>query len=274
MEALVTLVTRHPLATGVALVALFFPIALVSTGPLNDGPEDLPYVLWSLAFALPLLWAAHRPQVALGLSAIPLAIQGAVADVPLAADTTVLVALAFLAAREPWRRARWWVGGVLVVAAFFAYRWTVHPGSTFFDTGELVSALSGFAVIVGLVAAAVTLGALVRSQQEQVRTLQELAASLERDRQLAGDLAAAQERARIAADMHDVVAHSLAVIAVQTDAAQLLLSQGEADSRAVRAVGAAHGASVQALRETRRIVGTLTDAARSPQPATDPRGAA
>jgi signal transduction histidine kinase len=80
------------------------------------------------------------------------------------------------------------------------------------------------------------------------------------------------ERARIARELHDIVAHHLSVITVESEAARLTSPELSADA-AVRFEAIAATAR-EALRETRRLLGVLREdtaggAARSPQPGLD-----
>lgn len=279
MQNLSTMPARHPVVLGGLVAALIFPIALMSTGIVNQGPDDLPYVVWALAFCLPLLVVVRRPECSLLLLLIPLGIQYVVTDIAMAADSAVLIGLAFLAAKRPWRSCRYWAAGVLLAALIMTVDWTAGAESPRWTAGQLVGTLSIFMTVAGLIAAALMVGTLTRMRQQQARTWRELAASLERDRQHAIDLSTAEERTRIAADMHDILAHSLAVIAIQTDAARLLLREHRDDpadlDAACQAVDAAHEASVVALRDTRQLVGVLNDPAadRAPQPRLEDLGA-
>jgi signal transduction histidine kinase len=68
-------------------------------------------------------------------------------------------------------------------------------------------------------------------------------------------MAAADERARIARELHDVVSHSLSVIAIQSSAAEAALERDPALARAPLA--AIRSSSEQALDEMRRMLGVL-----------------
>ena len=65
------------------------------------------------------------------------------------------------------------------------------------------------------------MGVYVRTRREHIAALTERAHQLERERDQQGRLAAAEERARIAREMHDVVAHNLSVMIALADGAQL-----------------------------------------------------
>ena len=87
----------------------------------------------------------------------------------------------------------------------------------------------------------------------------------------AASSAVAEERLRIARELHDVVAHSMSVIAVQAGYGQYVIDNNPADART--ALGAIQATSRDALEEMRRMLGVLRqqDAAPGPAPA-DPGG--
>ncbi|HTX29157.1 MAG TPA: sensor histidine kinase [Streptosporangiaceae bacterium] len=90
-----------------------------------------------------------------------------------------------------------------------------------------------------------TAGYLVRQRRRYAVRLQEEAASK----------AVTQERLRIARELHDVVAHSMSVIAVQAGYGQYVIDSQPGDARA--ALGAIQATSREALDEMRRMLGAL-----------------
>ncbi len=98
-------------------------------------------------------------------------------------------------------------------------------------------------------------GAGVRIRRDQAALIEERAALLERARRDDAERAVARERLRIARELHDVVAHSLSVVAVQSGMAEhLLATQPE---RAAAALTAISDTSRSALTELRRLLGVL-----------------
>lgn len=107
--------------------------------------------------------------------------------------------------------------------------------------------------------AAWLLGAYVRTRRQLVAELRQRAAD-------SAEAAAAAERARIARDLHDVLAHSLGVIVVQAEAGEEVLAhRPELAAESLRAI---QRTGREALVEIRRFVGSLRDddALREPAP--------
>jgi signal transduction histidine kinase len=113
--------------------------------------------------------------------------------------------------------------------------------------------------------AAWLLGAYVRTRREYLRAVEERAAQLEREQEANARRAAAEEQARIAREVHDVVAHNLSVIIVQATAADEVFASDPADAqRAVRTIGST---ARRALDELRYVLGASGQRpALAPQP--------
>lgn len=101
-------------------------------------------------------------------------------------------------------------------------------------------------------------GLNVRTRRLYVLSLEERATTLEREREAESRAAVAEERTRIARELHDVVAHSMAVMIVQADGARFMLDRDPAQARTAVKVVADTGRA--ALEEMRRLVGVLRDA--------------
>jgi signal transduction histidine kinase len=107
----------------------------------------------------------------------------------------------------------------------------------------------------GYAAAAAILGLYVGTRRAYLAALRDRAGRLERERDQSSALAAAEERARIAREMHDSVAHHLTVIVALSDGA--LRAVTRAPGEAADAIADVSGTARQALAETRRLLGVL-----------------
>jgi signal transduction histidine kinase len=135
----------------------------------------------------------------------------------------------------------------------------------YFETSQ-VWVLAGTCTLVW--GAGVSVRLLRESRQEAVQR----AARAELDRAAAAVRATQDERLRIARELHDVVAHTMSVIAVQSGVARHLLGPG--GGGAADALTAIEDASRTALDDLRRVVGLLrtddgTDASLAPSPGID-----
>jgi len=104
----------------------------------------------------------------------------------------------------------------------------------------------------------------VRARRLYVRGLEERAATLEREREHLAQIAVADERAAIARELHDVVAHSLAVMIVQADGGRYAFDSDPVQARMALDTVAATGR--EALEDMRRLVGVLRGTSTSAQP--------
>lgn len=104
-------------------------------------------------------------------------------------------------------------------------------------------------------AGAIALGRILRSRQALVELLRERSNRLERDREHAVAEAAAEERARIARELHDVIAHAVSLIVVQAGAERRLLSAEE--RRTAQTLETIEDSGREALTELRRLLGVL-----------------
>ncbi|MCK7627967.1 histidine kinase [Streptomyces sp. RS10V-4] len=99
------------------------------------------------------------------------------------------------------------------------------------------------------------LGDSVRTRRAYWAQVEEKAARLEREREAQSRIAVAAERARIARELHDVVAHNVSVMVVQADGAAYVLDAAPEQAR--QALETISGTGRQALAEMRRLLGVL-----------------
>jgi signal transduction histidine kinase len=236
------------LVAALAAVSIPWLVHHTAAGPL----------LWACntGLVLPLAWRRSRPVAVFGVLAAVAFVQWLL-GVPLVADVSLLIAV-YTVASDQTRRAALATGAVLEIGVVMATsRWTLAG-----------SWLRSFVFLSGLVAVALLLGANLRARRAHVAELVDRASRLEYERDQQAQIAAASERTRIAREMHDVIAHSLAVIVSMSDGATAKLhSEPERAGAAMRSVSEV---GRQALGETRRLLGILRDdqtsAGLAPQP--------
>jgi signal transduction histidine kinase len=217
----------------------------------HSGPRD-----WLLGQGLVWLLVLRRraPAAVLGTTLL-LGSVGWLAHVLLLADLGILVALHAVVLLRT--RAYAFTGAVLVEAA------AVLVSFEFAPTGSVNDAVI---LLTGLTMSALLLGTAQRAQAQYLTALEERAGQLERERRNKEAIAAAQERTRIAREMHDIVAHSVSVMIALSEGAAATPDpvQSRSSMREVAATGR------HALDELRRVLSVLhapgDGAGRSPQP--------
>jgi signal transduction histidine kinase len=98
-------------------------------------------------------------------------------------------------------------------------------------------------------------GFALRERAEQTEAAEERAARAERDREAAARVAVAEERGRIARELHDVVAHAVSVMVLQVGAVRHRMAETAAEDR--EALENAEQAGRSALAEMRRLLNAM-----------------
>jgi signal transduction histidine kinase len=176
-------------------------------------------------------------------------------------ESLFLVGLASAALLGNLRDARRaWTGLVIVLAGITAVVYNI-PGHT---TAELILIPVEFGITWAV-------GFALRARSEQAEAAETRAMRAEREREAAARLAVAEERARIARELHDVVAHAVSVMVLQVGAVRHRLSEGQADDR--EALRGVERAGRTALTEMRRLLAAMRrdgeDVEFTPQPGLD-----
>jgi signal transduction histidine kinase len=169
----------------------------------------------------------------------------------------------FAAAAHAERRVTAWVAmplAVVVLMVTASFGLLDDP-----DGYEYLTALSMFGFLVGAIAA----GLVVRNRERIFVDTERRAAEAEADRLAEAERAVASERSRIAREMHDVVAHSMSVVAVQAAAGREIVHADPHKAEQVFARIEAVGR--ESLTELRRMLGVLRElgdesASLAPQP--------
>ena len=210
----------EPHALGAWLVALVF-LATFALSTIRPIPLTVAVPLWGLC------GIAMRILVPTGLGLL-FAIVALIQATRLAETVGRVVAAAI---------------GLGYIAAFVA---TTRP----LDVGDLLSP------VIGLVLAYIAAASFRSLREEKRKTealLQEVLAG--RDAQIRA--AALDERARLAREIHDILAHTLSALSVQLESVRMLVEQRPSDPATRAAVERASHLAREGLDETRRAVGTL-----------------
>src|SRR5699024_114788 len=225
--------------------------------------------LTSLGMPVALAWRRTRP-VHSAVAVYAMALAHVLAGVLLTgSDVLIFLSLYSVTVYGPVWARRTALGsaflGCLIVAGWnFATAGPLGGLERFIVSGMIAGLLSA------LVLSAWAIGLMRRARLEQIETLAERAARLERERDQQSQIAAAAERARIAREMHDIVAHSLSVIIAQADGGRY--AAATSPESAGHALTTISETGRDALADMRRLLGVLREDAGSddsltPQPA-------
>jgi signal transduction histidine kinase len=225
----------------------------------DEGDDRLTLVGWLLgaATAVPLVWRRRHPySCALAVSAATTAMAYYHAPPPDVLYGGLVVLYTMAAQGLPWQRrtmlASWLLGAVLTMQ---------HKEHS--EPFEYAFHITGMICAYGL-------GVLARVQRAYTAAVEDRARRLERERAAETARAIAQERARIARDMHDILAHAVSLMVVQAEAGPVVVRSDPA--RAEAAFDAIAASGRDAMTQLRRILGVLKEeerrggAARLPQP--------
>lgn len=236
----------------IAAVALAGSLAQLSHGGIGGsrlGPGELDWTGGVLAACstVPLVAWRRAPPAVFAFSALAIVLLGALGS-PIALPLGPTAALYLFAAsrdeENPWTRQ----STGMVVALLAAYLGATALGGGGFPGSELLH--TGLAWAVAWFA-----GERTRLRREHIAELRERALRAEREGERERRLAAAEERARIARDLHDSAGHAINVIAVRAGAARMR----QDPERSQAALEAIEELARKTVGEIDQIVGTLRD---------------
>ncbi|MGL4306908.1 MAG: sensor histidine kinase [Mycobacteriaceae bacterium] len=207
----------------------------------------------SIGLILPLAWRRTYP-IASGFFVAAAAVLHLIMieDSVLSAGFAVPCALYAMAAYGAIWGSR--IGLIVALVGALSCNWRYAPDGVSAQ-GLLVTEFFTFTFILGVWA----FGMLRRIRLKQVDSLVERANFLERERERAAELAALTERNRIAREMHDIIAHSLAVVVAQADGGRYVAAE---NPRAAQdALGNIAVTGRQALADMRSLLAVLKEGA-------------
>jgi signal transduction histidine kinase len=238
----------------IATVAFVGSMALLSrhgVGSLQSGSDELDWLGGVLAACatLPLVGWRRSPGAVFVLTAaasLVLAALGYAVAIPLGPTAALYLFAASRDENHPWSRN----DSAVVIALFIGYLVATAIGEGGFPGSELIH--TGLAWSVAWFA-----GERTRLMHEHLTELMDRARRADRDAERERRLAAAEERSRIARDLHDSAGHAINVIAVRAGTARLRHAEDPERSRA--ALEAIEEIARQTAGEIDQLVGKLRE---------------
>ncbi|HEX6239710.1 MAG TPA: histidine kinase, partial [Polyangiales bacterium] len=239
-------------------------------GPQEWYPYSGPWLpVWVAVTLAPIAIRRHWLWAAVSVTGFFVLLGALNQDLWAAQGIAVYVLAYTLAAYESWWRAV--VGNALLWAAndlaFFA---TVENGALVTPDGQpIITASAGMLINVVTMVVLFLIGRTMQARRLAAQALRERAAAAEEGRQAHAEQAVAEERRRIARELHDVVAHHVSVIGVMATGARRVLKHDY--EAAEQALGTIEQTSRTTLRELRRLLFLLrveseTESELTPQP--------
>ncbi len=233
-----------PPPADVLAAAALAALAQVETWLTAAYEPRLPYVLAALAMTVPLAWRRSAPLLTLVVALAVLIAMDAAGNPLDAAYIMAVLILAFYSVGAHLDRVAsvtGWLLGVLLIGVLIAIEDGVGAGD--------------FVFVGTIVTASWALAAALHRRTEQTAELEERAARFEQEREVRAREAVADERTRIARELHDIVAHSLSIVVVQTAAVRRRLREDRPSE--AETLGKVEGTARDALQEMRRLLGIL-----------------
>lgn len=248
-------VMRRLTELGLAVVVLGYAGPAFGGGLPDRQPRDL---LLTIGLILPLAVRRRWPTGVFCFISVVSFAEMLIGGQPLGANAALLVAFYTVASRESLPRMVLCASVFEVGIVVAAIQW-----STIYSLLYVIGPLTWVASAAGV------LGLNTRTRWAYLESLRDRAEHLERERDQQAVIATAAERARITREMHDVVAHSVAVMTTLADGAGFALAahpdQAATALKAVSATGRA------ALSDMHALLGVLADSTGDEPPGTSPQ---
>ncbi|MFD8956184.1 sensor histidine kinase [Streptomyces anulatus] len=251
MQRLYDFIRRHPTGVDVFWAVFLLGLSGVSmvSGMYDAGREEIVAVPVILGLSTVVALRRRAPEKML-LLAILVGVVQLVFDVRPGIGDFALLVITYTVATvgERWA-SRLALVCSLSAAALSQLRWEAEPGGSWPQV-VFVTIIMTVPFVLAWV-----LGDSLRTRRAYFDQLEERAARLEREREAQSKVAVAAERARIARELHDVVAHNVSVMVVQADGAAYVMDA--APDQAKQALETISSTGRQALAEMRRLLGVL-----------------
>jgi len=259
-------VDAHAFHLDALAAALFALVAVPTATDLLTGYLATTTAIhyWSALIILPLAWRRARPVAsAIAVFAVGLVHILAGQSLIFPADIAVLIALYSVTVYGPRWAHRTAIAGALTGSLLLAVTLVWQQNGAGLVAIWLLASVTALAVW--------AFGLVRRARYETLIALRDRAERLEVERDQQAQLATSAERARIAREMHDIIAHSLSVIIAQADGGRYA-AQANPDA-AARSLDTIAETDRAALADMRRLLGVLrvgadgVSSALVPQPA-------
>ncbi|MFW3460370.1 sensor histidine kinase [Streptomyces microflavus] len=251
MQRLYDFLRRHPTGVDVfwAVVLLGLSGMSMVSGTYDAGREEILAIPVALGLSTVVALRRRLPEKML-LLAIAVGVLQLVGDVRPNIGNFAMLVITFTVATigERWA-SRLALICSLTAAGLSQLRWEAEPGGSW-PQQIFVTVIMTVPFVLAWV-----MGDSLRTRRAYFNQLEERAARLEREREAQSKVAVAAERARIARELHDVVAHNVSVMVVQADGAAYVMDA--APDQARQALETISSTGRQALAEMRRLLGVL-----------------
>ncbi|CAM5330723.1 sensor histidine kinase [Streptomyces microflavus] len=251
MQRLYDFLRRHPTGVDVfwAVVLLGLSGMSMVSGMYDAGREEILAIPVALGLSTVVALRRRLPEKML-LLAIAVGVLQLVGDVRPNIGNFAMLVITFTVATigERWA-SRLALICSLTAAGLSQLRWEAEPGGSW-PQQIFVTVIMTVPFVLAWV-----MGDSLRTRRAYFNQLEERAARLEREREAQSKVAVAAERARIARELHDVVAHNVSVMVVQADGAAYVMDA--APDQARQALETISSTGRQALAEMRRLLGVL-----------------
>ena len=272
MTRLYAWLQRHPYFTDGTMAGFLLLFGLASMFGEEGVGRALVLGVVVLGLSLPVLFRRTKPIELCVLVGTFAVIQLAFGYQLVFSDFAVPIAVYSIAA---YRRRKYSVPALLVSlagtgAAMLVWFWSniEHQNRDLLGYRLLLLGTFIYGLMISPMLIAWILGDSMQYRRAYYVSLEDKANRLERERDQQAQIAAAAERARIARELHDVVAHNVSVMVVQAEGASYALNSSPEQTR--QALGNIAQTGRSALAEMRRLLGVLRTedggADRAPQP--------
>jgi signal transduction histidine kinase len=241
VRTVIRAIRRHPFASDAALALVLLALVASEILTSHDYLTGSEWVYAPVAFLMtvPLAWRRRAPLVVVALVMGAFAAQSVLLDPTPTPDIELIPALvAVYSVGLHAGRSASYVGGLLSLVA-----------------GLIWLGVDDFLLPTVMFGGAWFAGRLVQRRQLYAEVLEERTRVLEREQEANARIAAAEERFRLARELHDVVGHSVSVMVVQAGAERLALGDERPETR--DAFLAIERTGREALAEMSRLLGLL-----------------